>query len=499
MTPRFHTPAEEAVSPLVIGLDVGSGGSRAALYDASGREVGARRHKVPHQFTTAPDGTSTIDADQIVEELRTGIRAVLARPAPGPILGIGIDTFASSLVVVDAAGQAITPCITYADSRSHAQVAVLRDRLDTAALHDRTGARIASSYLAPRLLWLREEHPDILGRAHRVMALGEYVALKLLGTPALGTASAAWAGMIDRRTGAYVPELLEATGTDPELLGAPLDPSATVPLAGSSLAARHPELAEAVWVPVIGDGLAANIGIDATGTGTWGISTATSGAIRQLLDTGAAQTDRLPSGLWAYRVDARRTLVGSAMSDCGRMLDWVRTQTAVPEALAELDTQTLLSAPPSASTPLVVPFLSGERGTKWRDGARALVAGVSASTTAPDLLRGALEGLALSFLRIADQLREISGEPERIVLSGGMTETVPAWLHLLADALNRPIDHVAISRSTMRGTALLALEQVAPDAERAPAPVLRRIEPVPGNAEHYRERLARFEALADLA
>nr|WP_276549614.1 FGGY-family carbohydrate kinase [Brachybacterium muris] len=187
------------------------------------------------------------------------------------------------------------------------------------------------------------------------------------------------------------------------------------------------------------------------------------------------------------------------MSDCGRVLDWSRHQLAIPEDIAATDTTALFSAPPSAGTPLVVPFLSGERGTKWRGGARALFANVGASTTAEEMFRGAMEGVALSFLRIADQLREAGGEPERIVLLGGMTEAIPAWLHLLADALGAPIDHVAISRSTMRGAAVLALEQAAPEAEPAKAQVQRTIEPVAAHTEHYRERLARFEALADLA
>ncbi|PWH05989.1 sugar kinase [Brachybacterium endophyticum] len=496
MTPRFATPSDDAVGPFVVGLDVGSGGSRAAVYDASGREVGTRHHKVEHQFTTSADGTSTIDADQVVEELCTAMEAVLEGNLPGPVVGIGVDTFASSLIAVDDSGAAITPCITYADTRCRDQVTALRDELDPTALHDLTGARLHSSYNTPRLRWLREQHPDVFSRAKHFMALGEYVALKLLGTGALGTASAAWGGMIDRRTGEYVPELVEAAGVDPDTLAAPLDPSQGIPVEGTKLAQRIPVLAGATWIPVVGDGLTANIGIGAVGPGTWGISTATSGAIRQLLDT---DTGRLPEGLWAYRVDAARTLVGSAMSDCGRVLDFARTRFAIPEDVSTIDTTSLLSAAPDGGVPLVVPFLSGERGTMWRDSARAVFANVSSSTTAEDLLRGSLEGLALSYLRIADQLRTIGGEPQRIVLSGGMTENVPAWLHLLADALQIPIDHVAISRSTMRGAALLALEQTAPDVERATIPVLNTVDPVAEHADYYRERLRRFEVLADVA
>lgn len=495
--PRFNISADDAQGPLVVGIDIGSGGTRAAVYDVSGREVGKLNHKEEHAFTVDDDGTSTIDADQIVEEIRISLHKVLkSEKLPGEVLAIGFDTFASSLVAVDAAGNALTPCITYADTRCTSHVDVLAQSLDVDALHERTGARLHSSYTAPRLAWLRESAPDVFSRTARFMALGEYVAFKLLGTPALGTASAAWSGMIDRRTGEYVPELLDAVGVDASMMGAALDPSDALPVADTPLAAEFPLLAKAVWVPVIGDGLAANLGIGALGTGTWGISTATSGAIRQLLDT---EIPTLPRGLWAYRVDAQRTLVGSAMSDCGRVLDWCRNELAMPFDIDKTDTATLFSGPPSNGTPLVIPFFSGERGTKWRGSSRALFANVGASTTWKDMLLGAMEGVALSFLRIADQMKEAGGEPERIVLSGGMTGAVPGWLHLLSDALAMPIDHVAVSRSTMRGSAVLALEQAAPGVAVAEAPVLTRVEPVLAHQDYYRERLERFEKLADLA
>src|SRR5690606_18525476 len=132
---------------------------------------------------------------------------------------------------------------------------------------------------------------------------------------------------------------------------------------GTAAAGGFPHPTGSVWLAVIGDGPAATLGIGAPGTGTWGISTATSGAIRQLLDT---EIPTLPTGLWAYRVDQRRTLVGSAMSDCGRVLDWCRNELAMPFDIGDTDTETLFSGPPSPGTPLVIPFFSGERGTKWR-------------------------------------------------------------------------------------------------------------------------------------
>src|SRR5690606_21543527 len=180
--PRPNIPARGAHGPLVVGIGRGPGVPRAGGYDDRGREVGKLQHKEIHAFTVDDDGTSTIDADQIVAEIRTALSAVLGHgELPGDVRAIGFDTFASSLIAVDTAGNALTPCITYADTRCHAQVGELASRVDVDALHERTGARLHSSYTAPRLLWLRKEHPEVFARTERFMALGEYVAFKLLG------------------------------------------------------------------------------------------------------------------------------------------------------------------------------------------------------------------------------------------------------------------------------------------------------------------------------
>src|SRR5699024_1943514 len=175
---------------------------------------------------------------------------------------------------------------------------------------------------------------------------------------------------------------------------------------------------------VSGDGRAGTTARGAAGASTRGSSPAPPGASRQLV---SRTPPSLRGGLWAYRMDADRTLVGSAMSDCGRVLDWCRNQLQLPPGIDAIEASDVFTTPPSSGTPLVIPFLSGERGTKWRDSSRAMMAGISSSTTSQDILRGALEGVALSFLRIADQLKEMGGEPEQIYLSGGMTGAIPSW------------------------------------------------------------------------
>src|SRR5690625_968018 len=160
----FAVDLADALDPLVLALDVGSTGTRGGLFDARGLPVARRRHKVRHAFTTATDGTSVIDPVQVLAEVEEVIDRVAVPDVAGRIAGVALDTFASSLVGVDGAGQPLTPCVTYADSRNAAQATALRAELDEAQVQQLTGCRIHTSYLPARLRWLRETQPEVTAR-----------------------------------------------------------------------------------------------------------------------------------------------------------------------------------------------------------------------------------------------------------------------------------------------------------------------------------------------
>src|SRR5690625_3011906 len=160
----FAVGLADALDPLVLALDVGSTGTRGGLFDARGLPVAGRRYKVRHAFTTATDGTSVIDPAQVLDEAEQVLDRVAAADVAGRVAGVALDTFASSLVGVDGAGQPLTPCFTYADSRNAAQATALRAELDEAQVQQLTGCRIHTSYLPARLRWLRETQPEVTAR-----------------------------------------------------------------------------------------------------------------------------------------------------------------------------------------------------------------------------------------------------------------------------------------------------------------------------------------------
>ncbi|MEU4690124.1 gluconokinase [Actinoplanes sp. NPDC023714] len=470
-----------ALDPLVLALDIGSTATRGGVHDAAGRRVRGLQHKVPHAFTVAPDGTSIIDPEQVTAEVGQVLDAVTADPRLGTrIAGVAMDTFAASLIGVDPAGRPLTPCLTYADSRSAGQVTALREELDERAVQQRTGTRLHTSYHAPRLRLLAGVP------AARWWSLGEYVWQRLIGQPLAGTSTVAWTGLLDRRTGEYDAELLAAAGIGPDRLSPPRDMAQPVL---SPAPARWPALARAAWFPVITDGYASNIGAGATDATVLTAATATSGALRVLL---GGPADPLPFGLWNYRVDAGRTLLGGAINDVGRAVSWAQATLRLSPALGAV-----LTAPPSEATPLVLPYLTGERAPGWNGQARAVFAGASAATDADTLFRGIVEGVALTYARVADELHPAAPQVVEVAASGRVSNDQPEWLQILADVLSRPVTHVTRRRATQRGTALLALDVLAPDVPRAGRGVGAVYEPSPSSAAYYAERRLRFGEVYD--
>ncbi len=487
MTRTDDVALDEALDPLVVALDIGSTASRGGVHDASGRRVHGLQHKIEHAFTVAPDGTSVIDPDQVTAEVEQILEAVTADRQLGTrIAGVAMDTFAASLIAVDATGRAVTPCLTYADSRSAAAVTALRAELDEHAIQQRTGTRLHTSYHLPRLRWLTATQPDVVAKAVHWWSLGEYILAKLIGQPLAGTSTMAWTGLLDRRTGELDTELLKAAGLHADQLGAPLDPSRPAP---SAAPARWPALARAAWFPVITDGFASNIGSGATDATVLTAATATSGALRVLLDGPA---DPLPFGLWNYRVDARRSLLGGAINDVGRAVSWAESTLRLSPELGAV-----LTAPPSDATPLVLPYLTGERAPGWAGGARAQIGGVSAATDADALFRGLIEGVAMTYARVADELYPAAQQVVQVAAAGRVSNDQPDWLQVLADVLGRPVTHVTRRRATQCGTALLALDVLAPDVPRAARAVGATYEPATAYADHYASRRAQFAEVYD--
>lgn len=143
----------------------------------------------------------------------------------------------------------------------------------------------------------------------------------------------------------------------------------------------------------------------------------------------------------------------------------------------------------------MLPFFSGERSTGWAADARTIFSGVSAATTAAMVFRGTVEGVAVSYARIADQLHDVAGETRQVVASGRVTQDLPALLQVLADVFQTQVIPVIMKRVTLRGTALISLDVLAPSVDRADPIVGTTRLPIEDSRSYYSARKQQFQHL----
>ena len=481
-------------SPLVLSIDVGSSSVRAAAHIADGSPLPGSEAQIASTFETSPDGGVQIDADLLLDRMAEAIDVAIQRlgSQAGAIQGVGASVFASSVLGVSAAGESRTPVYTYADTRCAGDAAVLRQEWDVAASYDRTGTPIHASYLPARLRWLRRTQPHVVRQVARWITFAEYACERLFGRPGgLGLSLAAWSGMLNRRELDWDLATLGALNVDPAALGE-VD-SSGAPLRGLAdpWRQRWPALADAPWFPALGDGLCSNLGTAPGEADAIVFNIGTSAAVRAIVP---GPIRSVPAGLWEYRVDRSRSLLGGAESNGGIVVAWLRD---LLRGVRGDDPDYVIAHLPADGHGLtVLPFLAGERSPGWDDAARATIHGARLNTQPADLLLAGIEAVAYRLAAIYDLLVPVIGEPHVVHVSGGALQRSDRWTQVLADVLGRPVIRSAVAEPTSRGAAIWALQALG---HRVPADQGAHgdqpFEPDPANHSVYLEARARQRRL----
>lgn len=453
-------------------LDVGSSSVRAALFDERARLIPGGMVRHPYNFTYQPEGAAEVNALELRSHLEGCLDAILQHPQAKTIRAVGMATFVGNLVGVDSAGEAITPLYTYADSRSADDAEDLRQRVNPAASHQRTGAMLHTAYHPAKLRWLSRTQPEMFAAVIRWRDFGSYCYGQWFGREVpVSYSVASWSGMLNRELLRWDADWLRVLGMDAASFPALADYSAAEKALTPFYASRWPVLADVPFFLAIGDGAAANVGSGAVTPQQIALTVGTTAALRIITTT---ENPPVPPGLWGYRVDASHHLIGGATFEGGGIYHWLRETLNLPD---DLEAQ-LQQRKPGEHGLVMLPLLNGERSPGWSIGAVGALAGIRQSTSSVDIVQASLEGVALRLAIIAGQ---IGGEAQTVLASGGALENSPAWAQMIANAMNRPLHLLAESETTGRGAALLllhALDDLPLDA--IPPEISRIIEPQPG-------------------
>jgi xylulokinase len=433
----------------VIGCDVGSQSLKGVLLDDDGHVMAEAAQGYP--VTYPHSGWAQQDPDHWFAALRRVIGELLSTSGVDgrTVAAIGLACQVDGAVAVDEALRPLAPAIIWMDRRATRQADRLRQSLDPAAVLQITGLNLDAYHVAPKILWLRDEHPELTARTRAYLLPGSYLVGRLTGELAVDHANASSTMLYDVGQRAWSGPMLEATGIDVSLL-------APIAAARSVAGTLRPAVA-------------ADLGLDprcrvVVGTGDEHGACLGAGAIREdvLCDiTGTAEPVACastrpvidPTGLVETHghADERVWLVENPGFVSGGSVRWYLDLTGGTEA--SLDAAAHVSAGSDGVT--FLPALSGSTTPRWNEHARGVFSGLGLNHGKSHLGRALLEGCTFALRDLVDRLAELGlGGPELRVVGGGARSDL--WLQMKADVTGRTVRTLVAGEATAIGAVQLA-------------------------------------------
>ncbi len=441
----------------MIGVDLGTSGTKTALFDEQGRNLASCTVEYP--LSQPHNGWAEQDPEHWWQAAKTTIQTVLSKSGvkASDIKGIGLSGQMHGLVMLDGDGKVLRPAILWCDGRTGEECAQITERVGREKLIAITANPALTGFTAGKILWVRRHEPEIYERCRHILLPKDYLRYRLTGEFATEVSDASGMNLLDVPNRCWSREILDALEIDPAWLGTMHE---SADLAGTVTALAAQETGLCPGTPVAGgagDNAAAAIGTAVVRPGRAFVTLGTSGVI-------FAHSDKVtidPQGrvhTFCAAVPGSWTAMSCTLS-AGLSLQWLRNQCCQEECrLAseqgvdpyELMTAAAQKSPVGANRLLFLPYLMGERSPLLDEKARGAFVGLSAMHTRGDLVRAVMEGVSYSQRQCLDILRDMGVAPDTITACGGGARS-PFWRQMLADVLGCTIQ---TSPLTLEGPAL---------------------------------------------
>jgi gluconokinase len=480
---------------VVIGIDIGTTSAKAGAFDADGDE--AARHEIRYPLLEPEHGQAVQDPDVVLDAVVEVTRVAIAgaRQAGLEVAGLSFSAAMHSVLALDAGDRPLTPLVTWADTRSADQA--LRLQRERPHLHGRTGTPLHPMAVLPKLVWFREQEPELFARAHHWCGIKELALLRLCGAWVSDHSVASGTGLLNLERLDWDDEALEVAGVRREQLPELVETKHVLSLTAD--AARRLGAEGAPVVVGAGDGPLANLGVGAVRPGVAACSIGTSGALRLMVERPVVDEQRR---VFCYALTPERWVVGGAINNGGVVLQWAGEALA-PELGEHAESallQVAAQAPPGSDALLMLPYLLSERAPHWSPVPRGAYVGLTRAHRREHLVRAALEGVCQQLALVLQSMRDAGNEIREVRATGGFARS-PLWRQMLCDVLGLPVGFPEGHEGSGFGAALLGMEALGLVDSIDRAADLVRLEevrePEPQAAAVYAAMRPTFAALYD--
>lgn len=423
----------------LLGIDVGTSGTKTVLCREDGGVIAS--HTAEYPMAQPQNGWAEQDPEDWWRAAAEGIRAVLAESgaAPGSVAAVGLTGQMHGLVMLDAAGRVLRPAILWCDQRTEAQCGYMEREVGREKLLAITGSPAMTGFTAAKILWVKEQEPEIYRRCAHILLPKDYIRYRLTGESATDVSDASGTQLLDIRTRTWSGELLSRFGIRPALLPEVYE---SPEMSGKVRQSAAEETGLAEGTPVAAgaaDNAAAAVGSGAVEEGTAFTTIGSSAVIYAVCGSAQVDPKGRVHGLCAA-VPGKWSLT-SCTQAAGLSLKWLKETCCGPEAEQARqqggDVYALLDRmaeeiPIGAERLIYLPYLMGERSPHPDPSCRGVFFGLSAMHTRAHLVRAVMEGVAFSQRSCLEVFRELNVPVERMTICGGGAKS-GLWRGMLTD------------------------------------------------------------------
>jgi xylulokinase len=434
-----------------LGIDVGTGGSRAILIDETGNVIAsATAEHAP--FASPEIGWAEQSPDDWWRACVSAIREILTKAKPEEIGAISFSGQMHGSVLLDEKDRPLRPALLWCDQRTEKQCAEITKKIGAEKLIKLVSNPAVTGFTLPKLLWVRENEPEIWSRVKSVLLPKDFIRFKLSGDKASDVADSSGTLLFDVENRAWSIEMLEVFEIEKEILPKVFE-SIEVTGKVSAIGAKETGLREGTSIIAgAGDNAAGAIGMGVTRVGTLSATIGTSGVVFTVTDSPKLDLKGRIHTL-CHAIPGRWHNTGVTLA-AGFSLKWFRENFCEGKSFDEL-ADAAAKTPSGAEGAIWLPYLMGERTPHLDATARAAFIGLTASHTKAHLIRAVMEGVAFSLRDSFEIFKEIGAPIEKIRLGGGGAKS-KLWRQIQADVYQKPVEILEADEGAAFGAAMLA-------------------------------------------
>jgi len=436
----------------MIGIDIGTSGTKSVLLDSAGT-IAAVGHSA-YDFDMPRPGWAEQEPEVWWQAAKITIGRILQESGVNAqqIKAVGFSGQMHGPVFLNAQGQSIRPAIIWADQRSAEECRRIYEILGKEGLYQTVCNPVDSGFMAATMLWLKHHEPDSYQQIDRLLLPKDYVKFRLTGKLVTDPSDAGGTSLYDVRSLAWSDAMLTKLGISPALL--PVVRPAT-DIIGIVSAPAASETGLAAGTPVINGGNDQTMGALAAGV-------IAEGPVLVMLGTGGTVFTTVNSPLvdpelrmhtYPHCLTDRWHLLGAILSG-GFSLKWFRNILGTALSYEEM-TAEAATTPPGAEGLIFLPYLAGERTPHMNSFATGVFFGLTVRHTRAHLIRAVMEGVGCAIRDCLELFAELGVQPRNIIMGGGGAHS-ELWRQIHADILNLPVLPVHTPESSATGAAMLA-------------------------------------------